>query len=469
MKNFLLILVLVLLLSACGGNQAETDLPLSTTPTPSPTQTQATEPAERQEITGENGEELFGFPLLQNSFEGVNIDIWTPWPQDNDNKPNWVLDFEEWTGATVTWTGVPAGDGARELQEVLINSFAAGVGPDAFRGNLFAVPTWANRNLIQPWSDYIDYYNGPSARNIAGANIHSFSIGDDIYGLSAAENFIWNMQVLYYSRAVMDANGLEDPLELFLRGEWTYDVFADYVQRLTFDSGVGHIDHYGIAQWANMLFSSVYTSNGGNVVTIIDGVPTFTLHHHEAVSALNWFFENVSPFRAPTSERDPSAWFFTGNIGFYLDGLWFINSARMIHGSDLSFVPWPLGPDANTQSGTRIWVDQGWTWFLTASSKNPEATAAYFEWELFLPYRTGLDTEPEPRNYNDFINEDYYNLIMNWQRDAVISNAHSYGDLYEFLKPNFRWPLENHEFTPAVLTQRIAQEAQAIIDEAMRR
>ena len=478
-KLFLLVLGLalaILAFTACGDSGTVSDLPdAPIMQPPSATDPEATPEPEREAIGGPEvgadgqlilGDNLFGYPLQQLAWDGVEIDIWTPWPTDNDNKPGWWLDFEEWTGATVNHTGTPGGS---ELQEVLINAFAAGLGPDAFRGNLFAVPGWAMRNLIQPWSDFMDFHNGPSSNNIAGTNIASFSIGDDIFGLSPGENFIWNMQLLWYSRAVMDAHGLEDPLEVFLRGDWTYDVFAEYVQRLTFDSGVGHIDHFGIAQWANMLFSSVYTSNGGNVVTIIDGHPTFSLHHHESVSALNWFFEEISPFRAPTSVRDPVAWFNMGVVGFYLDGLWFLNGARMVYGNDLSFVPWPRGPELDTPSNTRIWADQGWTWFLTASTQHPQAVTDYMEWSLFQGNRTDNDPDAPPRNFNEFINEDFYNLIMEWQNDMVISNAHSYGDLFQFLIPTFRWPLENHEYTPAVLTQRIAQEAQAIIDESIRR
>ena len=479
MKRKILLLALglafILAFAACGGSGPVSDLP--DTPQQRPDEPTVPPPPEPERVAiegpevGDDGElilgdNLFGFPLQQLAYEGVQLEIWTPWPGDNNENPTRnQLDFEEWTGASVNWTGVPLG----ELQEVLVNAFAAGMGPDAFRGNLFAVPGWAHRNLVQPWSDYMDFHGGPSASNIGGANIESFSIGDDIFGLSSRENFIWNMQVLFYSRAVMDAHGLEDPLEVFLRGDWTYDVFADYVQRLTFDSGVGHIDHFGIAQWANMLFSSVYTSNGGNVVTIIDGQPTFSLHHHESVSALNWFFEEISPFRAPTSVQDPVAWFWQGAVGFYLDGLWFIDSARMMYGNDLSFVPWPRGPELNTPSNTRIWADQGWTWLLAASSQNPQAMTHFFEYDLF-PYKTNIDPDDVPeRDFRGFINEDFYNLVMEWQEDMVISNAQAYGDLFDFLIPTFRWPLENHEYTPAVLTQRIAPEAQAIIDESLRR
>jgi ABC-type glycerol-3-phosphate transport system substrate-binding protein len=473
--TLLIIAVLIITAASCGGKNDDSDLPLQGQRTPEPTLEPTATPEERVPITGPergaDGEFIFadslhGFPLRQSLWEGVELNIWTPWPPNlDDGKWGTYLDFEEYTGATVNYSHIPM----MEMQEILLNAYAADMGPDCFRGALFVMPVWVNKNYVAPWSDYIDFYGGPSAANISPVNIEYFSQDGGIYGLSDRMNFIWNMCYLFYSKDVMADAGLEDPLDVFLRGDWTYDVFARYVQRLTYDSGVGYIDRFGYTQWPDDSFWGVIASNGGDAVRNINGRATFTLHHHESVSALNWFFEEIMPYWADINLKDPVAWFDEGVIGFYYNGFHFIPAARMQYGNALSIVPFPRGPMLEEGKLHRTQIERGWTWILSASSRNKEAMSKWWEYQLFPDRTNHVPEERSDRWYMNYVNRQIYDLLeSSWVFDVAMETVDGYPSLLStVLNEGFVWPLENMFETPAKLTAEIAPAAQAYIDDLL--
>ena len=63
---------------------------------------------------------------------------------------------------------------------------------------------------------------------------------------------------LAFNKQMLEDNNLEDPRELYKRGEWTWDKFIEYCQVLTQDTdGDGAVDQYATAASALKLLSSL--------------------------------------------------------------------------------------------------------------------------------------------------------------------------------------------------------------------
>ena len=72
---------------------------------------------------------------------------------------------------------------------------------------------------------------------------------------------------MFNLQMIKDAN-LEDPRDLYDRGEWTWDKFAEYCQALTKDTnGDGIIDVYGFGGFQQEWFEAMLMSNGTYVAS----------------------------------------------------------------------------------------------------------------------------------------------------------------------------------------------------------
>ena len=73
---------------------------------------------------------------------------------------------------------------------------------------------------------------------------------------------------LAYNKQMLEDNNLEDPRELYKRGEWTWDKFIEYCQVLTQDTdGDGQIDQYGYCGYEFETFEQLMMSNGGSIAS----------------------------------------------------------------------------------------------------------------------------------------------------------------------------------------------------------
>ena len=73
---------------------------------------------------------------------------------------------------------------------------------------------------------------------------------------------------LGFNMQMLEDNNLEDPRELYARGEWTWDVFIQYCQTLTQDTdGDGQIDQYGYCGYENETLEQLMMSNGANIAS----------------------------------------------------------------------------------------------------------------------------------------------------------------------------------------------------------
>lgn len=172
---------------------------------------------------------------------------------------------------------------------------------------------------------------------------------------------------LGFNMQMLEDNNLEDPRDLWERGEWTWDKFNEYCQVLTQDTdGDGQIDQYGFCGYEFETFENLMMSNGANIAQ----GSTQTLDSAavgEALQELSDLYNvyNVCyPYDFEGSPSDSMRNQYTeGNIGFFPIAAWITagnddydydhdgSSATLPF--DIAYVRWPVGPsgDKETNAG----------------------------------------------------------------------------------------------------------------------
>ena len=202
---------------------------------------------------------------------------------------------------------------------------------------------------------------------------------------------------LGFNMQMLEDNNLEDPRELYARGEWTWDVFIQYCQTLTQDTdGDGQIDQYGYCGYENETLEQLMMSNGGNIAS----GTTEQLSSAETGEALQMMYDMYNTYNVcyPYDfEGDPSNsmrnQYTQGNIGFFPIAAWIASgNADYDYGDtvgsylawDTAYVQWPVGPsgDAATNAGKNL--TSGEFYIIPAGVEDPETVVNvlydYWNW-----------------------------------------------------------------------------------------
>lgn len=189
---------------------------------------------------------------------------------------------------------------------------------------------------------------------------------------------------LAFNKQMLEDNNLEDPRDLYARGEWTWDKFIEYCQTLTQDTdGDGQTDQYGYCGFINETFEQLMMSNGANVASgkteqLSSAATGETL---QMVSDMYNTYNICYPYDFESGDDSTSmrGQYREGNIGFWPSAAWIAADKadydyNGANGSTLSFdtvyVQWPVGPsgDAATNAGK---VSAGEYYIIPAGVEDP--------------------------------------------------------------------------------------------------
>ena len=202
---------------------------------------------------------------------------------------------------------------------------------------------------------------------------------------------------LGFNMQMLEDNNLEDPRELYARGEWTWDVFIQYCQTLTQDTdGDGQIDQYGYCGYENETLEQLMMSNGANIAS----GTTEQLSSAETGEALQMMYDmyntyNVCyPYDFEGTPSDSMRNQYTqGNIGFFPIAAWIASgNYDYDYGDtqgfylqwDTAYVQWPIGPsgDAATNAGKNL--TSGEFYIIPAGIQDPATVVGvlydYWNW-----------------------------------------------------------------------------------------
>jgi len=126
----------------------------------------------------------------------------------------------------------------------VLSASAAGTPIDVIFGTVSEYPLFAMKGYTQPIADYVDLESEFVSKT---ASETFFSFKDKIYSASVSGV---SPLVLYYNKDMVESEGLDDPMDLYESGNWTFDTFKQMCKTLTNDTdGDGNIDRWGLCCW----------------------------------------------------------------------------------------------------------------------------------------------------------------------------------------------------------------------------
>lgn len=301
------------------------------------------------------------------------------------------------------YTSAPATSHTLLAQEVLSGTCSIDI---FFTRLLFTKPNLMVNNIIRPVSEFIDFDSGdprfdnPIIKLWTGYNGKYWGIP------------IWapyNKGGLVYNLDIRDREGLEDPVELALTGNWNWETLGEMAKKTTRDyDGDGIIDQYGVALYTPGVVSGIIAANSGTVIEYIDGEFKFSANNPNTIRALTFISDMFNMHKVATID---SAMFkkgkaFIDNCAQYL-GVNMPSEFTSVGINRLRVVGYPIGPD--NKSGNLVMDADTQIYYMPATVSDKDAEGiSYLMANLFRTY-----THP---------------AISELNAKAIASNLSRYGD-----------------------------------------
>jgi ABC-type glycerol-3-phosphate transport system substrate-binding protein len=290
-----------------------------------------------------------------------------------EEKYNIRLEFVNLTYAGVyesVNTSIPAGNPDCDIYEV---DLKFGI-PAAL--NMFAV----NLNDILPEDS--DIFTDHMVFTPVDTGLND---GVYLFQSTSAQMNLENTYMLAYNKQMLDEAGLENPNDLYERGEWTWDKWREYLEVLTKDTdGDGETDVYGYGGRFDFLLNNLLMSNGTGIAM----GPTETLSSDEVNEVLDFIYNiyNVDKTARPwntTEFEDNQNAYVNGDVAFFIDAAW-VSSEN--NDADLDFdvvwCPWPIGPSGDEETNKLKNVSSGNAWMIPSGVEDPELVYnVFYDWQ----------------------------------------------------------------------------------------
>lgn len=218
---------------------------------------------------------------------------------------------------------------------------------------------------VLPLDDYIDYsspYYAITGNNLLYVDGKHYSYMPDEYSPNDLGYFIT------YNTDIVSWAGCEDPFELYQQGKWTWDAFAEIVQKTTKVDDDGEVIQWGVG--GSNLLDALCISNGFTMIGMDTKAKKFScnLYTDEGLNVLNFLKKITYDYKGCD-----------GNYGGHNSKITFGDSkvAMLIcpsyypgdyiqKGMPVASVPLPKGPDATGYcNGQEL---QEW-WMVSAISE----------------------------------------------------------------------------------------------------
>ena len=284
-----------------------------------------------------------------------------------------------------------------ERYDMLSKYIASGEGIDFFYGgNLDAFPKGAVKDMFVPVDDYIDFES---------------PLWEDVKDIN--DQFVWNGKhymagiqatgdktAVVYNRKTVAEAGLEDPADLYARGEWDWNAFENMLEKYV-DNGS---QKFGIDGW--WFEYGLMNTIGVPPVSIEDGKLVSNLSDPSMERVQNWLYELYQKGYVAIGSEDlgwesKPAYIGEGKELFYPVGLYEFYKEKSqwsaTFGADAFFVPMPKDPEAD-----EYYIPTGFeSYMFVKGGSNPQGVAKYLDCKRF----THLDEDTKSVADKQFIDD----------------------------------------------------------------
>ena len=317
--------------------------------------------------------------------------------------------FEEKYGGTVTIVGVPW----EQMGAKTVAMQAADDAPDLYLLSDQSFPLLAVKKILQPVDEVWDI----SWADPVFADMYVWK--DKHYGVGVGA---FNVPYIMFNKTMFELEGIEDPYQRWLKGEWDFDAFFECGSVMTKDTdGDGAVDQWGFSTWGSYVSQMIIT-NGGRLVTFDGDGYHSGIKDPRTIEALGFIqkmitlpggFLNVENYA--TFQQD----FVAGKLAM-THGVYLPKPAAMK--DDVGIVPFPYGPSTNKD--TVMIATYGWG--LVNGAKNPKGAEAF----LYLNDQMQRHDKRFDDANRDVYGE-YYDMIYNTPgRTYEYSNDRNINDVW---------------------------------------
>lgn len=360
-------LVIPLSLTSCGdGNPSSSDT--------------AGENDVSAEVRSQISQRVNDTDLLEDTeLENKTVKWLSDWNINPDSsgktKPPEVVAFEEKYGGKIEWIQCTYEDRYEQLAN-LINS---GEGVDFFyAGNMDAFPRGTVSGMFAPVDDYIDF-SSPIWQSVQEVNDGLMWDGKHY---CAVINTTGDKTACVYNRKTIQEAGLDDPADLYARGEWNWNAFQDMLAKFVDVEN----QHYGIDGW--WFEFGLMATTGIVPVSVENGRLVNNIGTPAIERAQNLLYNlNQNGYIAigmgdygwdahPEYIGEGKLLFYpVGNYEFYKTS----EQWQAKFGEDAFFVPMPKDPDADD-----YYIPVGMDGYMfVKGGQNPEGVAKFLECKRF--------------------------------------------------------------------------------------
>ena len=241
--------------------------------------------------------------------------------------------------------------------------------PDIFKYEWLAFPSQVVTGMYQSVDDIVDFNADiwsdvkPTAEQFSLKGKHyvapiSFSVGT----------------LMMYNKDIIDNEGLEDPYELYKKGEWNWDTWYDIMSSFKANAS-GEEERYGIA--ARWFAPQLVQQTGQTIVTYEDGVFKNNLNNPDLERAENLLYNlGKEGLVDMTYYGSAKSCFTAGTTLFYNMGTWAMSGTNGPTASDnWKVVPIPADPQSDEKYMSSDMLAYMWVKGSTAK----EAVKCWFE------------------------------------------------------------------------------------------
>lgn len=310
-----------------------------------------------------------------------------------------------------------------------------------------------------PMTDIVppEYYDTIS--NELRTELEMLAFQGEIYGIGPSTHsalYSPSIELSVYNKDMFEREGLEDPYELYLAGEWTWDKVTELAKKLTKDTdGDGVIDQFGITGiWAHAA-PSVMISNGGNIMQLDEnGRMVYTMDQRAALEAMQQIYEwDLVHNVMGGTETD----FIAGKVGMTL--------FRSVHGlipikqqmeDNYGVVPNPRGPRMDEHTYPKFSMA---TFIIPANAEYPEGLVALAN---FLYRESDVDEDAYIDSFVKDRNSARVLLEANakWSGETLLGNS---GEIKALTQPALD-DSKRGDKTPAVAAGEIRTAVQNVLN-----
>jgi multiple sugar transport system substrate-binding protein len=220
-------------------------------------------------------------------------------------------------------------------------------------------------------------------------------------------NVLFGGQIIYYNKSMVRKAGLEDPYELWKRGEWTYARFRDHAIKMTAKDARGRFARFGCIIPTFPMTTQVIRAFGGDVLT--DDLKRCRLGEPEAIAAYQYLADlRWKDKCAPTPAQSANSQFTfeSGKVGMQIEWMGMAPRFRqVIKDFDWDICPVPIGP------GGKGMLVKGNQLVMYSGTKHPKEayrflrfmTGERVERELYIGHRRSAPTRREIAYSDEFL------------------------------------------------------------------